>query len=351
MLYYAQMPDSLYLLSIPLIIALAGILITRYSTKTNLVVAQVLVLILATTSLSLIFLSTDFLTKLLSAITLAVVAVLGVILLQNIRKEVNQKQLAQKLATEMAGTNMHLERLDQIKSEFLSIASHQLRSPITSIRGYVSMILEGSYGEVSPKVSEILEHVSESARQMASSVEDYLNVSRLEANNMKYEIADCNLREIVEQIVAEMLPLSLKRNITVDFRPQFTDTATVKVDIGKARQIIQNLTDNALKYTKENGKVIVTLRKDKERALVEITDNGIGISPEALKSLFNKFERAQNANSINVSGTGLGLYIAKEMTEAMGGKIGATSSGEGQGSTFMVSFPLVMEANMNTPIK
>jgi signal transduction histidine kinase len=267
----------------------------------------------------------------------------GYFLVRSVKRENEQLQLAQKLATELAGANAHLERLDKMKSEFVSIASHQLRSPITSVRGYVSMILEGTYGEISPKVKEILEHVSSATANMATSINDYLNISRIEAGNMKYDIVDCDLRKLVEDTIAEIMPASAEKKISLNFESKFDGSAFVKLDLGKTKQIVQNLIDNAIKYTPEGGKVAIVIRREetpKKQIFVEVTDTGMGISKEDILALFNKFERAKKAGTVNANGTGLGLYIAKQMAQAMGGDITVTSPGEGLGSTFIISFPL-----------
>ncbi len=310
--------------------------------SSKLVATEVFVLILSILLLVRVVISQDIIERTLNFGLFAGALFVGILLIKSVNKEIQTREEISKLAIELAGANLHLERLDKMKSEFVSMASHQLRSPLTSIRGYISMILEGSYGEVNPKVKEILEHVSDSSRQMALSVEDYLHVSRIEAGRMKYEMADCDLRKLVEDTVAEMLPVSIKRGMTINFEPKFDGPAIVKLDIGKTKQIIQNLTDNAMKYTPEKGEVVVSLMKDEtnKKVSIAIKDNGIGIAPEALGEIFKKFERAKNANSINVTGTGLGLYIAKQMAEAMGGSITVSSEGEGKGSTFTITFPI-----------
>lgn len=280
--------------------------------------------------------------QILIAITLFGTLVGGYLLVRSVKREIEQKKMAQKLATELAGANVRLERLDKMKSEFVSIASHQLRSPLTSVRGYISMVLEGSYGEINPKAKEVLMHVSDAARHMALSIEDYLNVSRIEAGNMKYDISDVDLSQLTRDIVTEMLPVGEKRGIPITFETRFPGSAVVKLDAGKTRQIVQNLIDNALKYTKDKGTVRVILRKDEagKQVFIDVADQGIGIDPEGLKALFEKFERAKNASHTNVSGTGLGLYIARMMARAMDGDITAASEGEGKGSVFTIRFPL-----------
>ena len=291
---------------------------------------------------SLLFIVQSDVGRIITFFTLAFTILTGYFLIKSVSKEIEQKRLAQSLATELAGVNMRLERLDKMKSEFVSIASHQLRSPLTSVRGYISMIIEGSYGEVNPKVKEVLTHVSDASRHMALSIEDYLNVSRIEAGNMKYEIADYDLKKLANEVVVELVPVAEKKGIKLEFKPATEEGVAVKLDIGKSRQIVQNLIDNALKYTKDTGTITVVVRKDiqAKKAYVDVIDQGIGISPEGLKTLFQKFERAKNANEINVTGTGLGLYIARTMANGMGGDITVASEGEGKGSTFTFVMPL-----------
>ncbi len=331
------------LFGLPLFVALLVYLTIRYnSLNVKLYSAQALITGIFVLVVSLLFIRSTENIRIVTLITAPVVLLLGYLLTRSVRREIEQKKLAQQLATELAGTNAKLERLDKMKSEFVSIASHQLRSPLTSVRGYISMIMEGSYGDINPKVREVLSHVSDAARHMAFSIEDYLNVSRIEAGNMKYDLTDVDMSKMTQDIVTEMLPVAEKKGIPITFKPEFQEAAFVKLDVGKVRQIIQNLIDNALKYTKEDGSITISLRKgqDGKTVFVDVKDQGIGIAQEELVNLFAKFERAKNANHINVTGTGLGLYIARTMARAMSGDITAASEGEGKGSTFTVSFPL-----------
>lgn len=324
-------------------ISILSYLIVKFKAfNIGLLAAQVLVIALIFLVGSQLFFVKSLSNYVLVSITLLGTVIGGYLLVRSVKREVAHRQLAQKMATELAGANAHLERIDKMKSEFVSIASHQLRSPITSIRGYVSMILEGTYGQIDPKVREILEHVSSSSENMARSIGDYLNISRIEAGNMKYDITDCDLRKLVEDTIAEILPASNEKQQKLIFTSKFVGDAFVKLDVGKTKQIVQNLIDNAIKYTGEKGIISITLRKDEaqKQVLVDVTDNGMGISKEDLIVLFDKFQRAKQAGSVNANGTGLGLYIAKQMTQAMGGDITVFSEGEGKGATFTIRFPL-----------
>ncbi len=249
---------------------------------------------------------------------------------------------ARKLAAELAGKNIHLEQIDKMKSDFVSIASHQLRSPITAIRGSISMILEGSYGDVPPKVREVLERVEDISQAMAISVQDYLNVSRIESGKMKYTYTDADLCELVEEVVEAMRPVGQELGQRIEFVTECPAPLMLNIDVGKAKQIIQNVIDNAFKYTEGKSEVKVAIRTntDNSRAYVDVIDQGIGIAPEDVANLFNKFERAKNASTTNSGGTGLGLYIARMMAKAMKGDITVKSDGLGKGSTFTISFSL-----------
>jgi len=176
---------------------------------------------------------------------------------------------------------------------------------------------------------------------MAELIDDYLNVSRIEAGNMKYALVDFNLAQEVEHIVDDLRPEALRRGIVLLFKKQLTGLGVVHADLGKTQQIIHNLLNNSLKYTVK-GTVTAYIRDDlkKKQVVVEIIDTGIGMNQKTLHSIFQKFGRGDNASSINSQGTGLGLYVAERMAEAMGGSITAHSEGEWKGSRFVLTLPL-----------
>ena len=280
--------------------------------------------------------------QILVGITLLIMSVVGTILIKSVKKEIKLREQVEGLVVDLGKANERLKILDKMKSEFVSIASHQLRSPLTSIRGYASMLVEGTYGKLPEKAVDALKNISDSARFMAQSVEDYLNVSRIEAGNMKYELSDFNLKEQAEKIVDEMRQVVMKAGLVLLFRSENTGNMIVHADIGKTRQVINNIIDNAMKYT-PHGTITVIAHDDikQKKAIITIHDTGIGMDEDTLNGVFNKFVRAKNANSVNTSGTGLGLYVAKIMVEKMGGTVWAESEGQGKGSTFHIEFPLL----------
>ena len=326
----------------PIMIAFMGFLITHYRIfKSKIFTAELLVGALGILTIGILFVQKLYTVRIVSIITFALVVVLGTILVRSVRREIEQRRQIEELAAKLEKANKRLRKLDQMKSEFVSIASHQLRSPLTSIRGYASMLLEGSYGKVPAKARGALERIAEASRYMALSVEDYLNVSRIESGNMKYEMSVFDLKKLASEIVNELRPVAIKRGLALTFKSKTQTKCLIKADIGKTKQIIQNLIDNSMKYTPK-GSVNLILQNDdtKKRVYFNIVDTGIGMSVETLHSVFEKFERAHNANNVNVTGTGLGLYIARTMARAMKGDVYASSEGEGKGSTFTIEFPL-----------
>jgi signal transduction histidine kinase len=270
-----------------------------------------------------------------------VTVVVGLFLVKSVIKEVEAREEVERLATDLAKANDRLKELDQMKSEFLSLATHQIRGPLTAIKGYASLLIEGSYGKLPHAVTEAVEKIFHSSDSLALLVEDFLNISRIEQGRMKYDFVDTDMEALVREVAGELAPnvsrAKLQFGVSTDGRGPYK----AKVDIGKIRQVIANLLDNAIKYT-PSGSISIGLEKTSEGKIrIEVSDTGVGIDQVTLPTLFNKFTRAKDASKTNVSGTGLGLYVAKEMVKAHGGRIWAESAGKGHGSIFFVELKAV----------
>lgn len=320
-----------------------AISMVRYKTfNVGLLASQALVIVLIVLVGSQFTFLTKTDTKILTAITLIFTATTGLILNRSVRRQIKQSEEIQKLVTRLEKVNQRLRQIDKQKSEFVSIASHQLRSPLTSIAGYVSLLREGNYGQVPNRMHEPLERIEKSTRFMSESIEDFLNVSRIESGNMKYNLTDFNLRDEVGHICDDKRVEAVKLGILIIFRTNLQSKALVNADQGKTQQIIHNLLNNALKYTKR-GTINVLVRDDQraKKIFVDVIDTGIGMNTETIENIFQKFSRGKEASSTNVKGSGLGLYVALKMTEAMNGTITAHSEGENKGSRFTLELPLV----------
>lgn len=234
--------------------------------------------------------------------------------------------------------NKKLKELDRQKTEFVSIASHQLRAPLTAIKGYSSMLLEGSYGELAEKSRLPIDNIFESSNRLVAIIEDFLNITRIELGKMKYEYSDFNIKELVEKIVNELRPTVEKKGLIISFEAAEGDYF-FHADEGKIGQVIGNIIDNALKYT-PSGSIKVSLSSVDGRIKIIVSDTGVGLEAEDISKLFEKFIRVDGAGNVNYSGTGLGLYVAKQMVEAHKGKIWVESPGKNKGSTFFVELPI-----------
>ena len=279
----------------------------------------------------------------ITTITLLLTGLLAILLLRSVRTEIKRRNDMTELTHKLEKANARLRVLDAQKSEFVSIASHQLRSPLTAIRGYASLLLEGSFGTIPQKAVEPLSRIDDSSKLMALAIEDYLNVSRIESGNMKYHLSDFNLPKEVEHITDDLRADAIKKGLILYYKKNLHNQGVVNADIGKTVQIVHNLINNAIKYTPA-GTITVLVRDDvvRKKIFVDIIDTGIGMDNETLMTIFQKFGRAKNANSYNTSGTGLGLYVADKMAKAMGGNITAHSDGDEKGSRFTLEIPLAM---------
>lgn len=321
-----------------------GIMIVRYRTfNVGLIASQALIIALVLLIGSQFTFSVNTTTAVLTSITLILTGVIGVILIRSVKKEVKLREDVENLVHSLALANEKLTELDKLKSEFVSIASHQLRAPLTAVRGYASMLLDGSFGKIPTEATQALERISESAKNMAYSVEDYLNVSRIESGNMKYNCTDFNLRDEAEHVCDDLRPQALRKGLVLIFRTDLKSQGVINADVGKVIQVIQNLINNAIKYTKK-GSIKVLVRDDivRKKIYIDVEDTGIGMNKETMDRLFGKFERAKNANQVNNGGTGLGLYVAYAMTIGMKGNITAHSEGDEKGSRFTIEFPLAL---------
>lgn len=241
--------------------------------------------------------------------------------------------LYEKLET----ANEHLRELDREKSEFVSIASHQLRTPLTAISGYASMLLEGSYGKLSKKTEEAVSRIYQSSGRLVLIIEDFLNITKIEQGKMNYQFMTVDMKKLLRELVEEMEPLAHEKKLELTLKIDDEGSFNATADFGKIRQVMSNLIDNGIKYS-SSGNITVLLSRSLARGkiYVSVHDTGIGISQKTMEKLFQKFSRAEGVKKIYTEGSGLGLYVAQEMIKAHHGRIWAESEGEGKGSTFHV---------------
>lgn len=243
-------------------------------------------------------------------------------------------------------TNDKLKELDETKDEFISMASHQLRTPLTSVKGYLSMVLEGDMGKVDPKQKKLLDQAFTSSQRMVYLIADLLNVSRLKTGKFVIVPTPTDLAEMVQSEINQLVQAAKAKDIKLAYKKP-TKLTLLNIDETKMRQVVMNFADNAIYYTPGGGKIDIEVREDTNNIYFTVKDNGIGIPKDEQAKLFGKFFRATNAKSVRPDGTGLGLFMAKKVVSAQGGSI-IFESEVGKGSTFGFCFSKAkLQANNN----
>ena len=236
------------------------------------------------------------------------------------------------------------------QAEFISTASHEMRTPVASIEGYLGLALNPKTATIDERARKYLEEAHASSKHLGRLFKDLLDVTRLDDKRIRVQLTPVEMTSTVRSIVNGQVPMMSEKGIHYTFGANAarSDNATrvinqevyASVDIDFLREAVNNLVENAIKYTASGGGIWVNVRGDDDRVLINVTDTGIGISLDDLKHVFQKFYRADNSQTRTVGGTGLGLYLVKQQVEAMGGKVWAESS-FGEGSTFYLSFPRI----------
>lgn len=247
-----------------------------------------------------------------------------------------------KATEDLQKANEHLKQLDHLKDEFVSLASHELRTPMTVVKSYLWMVLQDKNGKLNEQQKLYLERAATASDGLINLVNDMLNVSRIESGRFSIEKQDIDIEDLVKTTVTELTPEAKTKGLHLEFQLGSKDIpAVLSVDPERIKQVLINLIGNSLKFTPKNGKIIVALSKSDSKVMVQIKDNGVGISKENVAKLFQKFGLLRESyQKSDTQGTGLGLYICKSIIELHGGKIWAESAGEGKGTTFTFTLPL-----------
>jgi PAS domain S-box-containing protein len=232
--------------------------------------------------------------------------------------------------------------IERMKTEFVSISAHQLRTPLSAIKWTLKMLLEGDLGEITSEQRNFIEKTYQSNERMIALINDLLNVTRIEEGRYLYKPTLSSIESIVESVINSYREEIEKRNIKLELKKPKKKIPKVMVDVEKIELAFQNLLDNAVRYTPPGGEVIVSLTQDKEETIVSIKDTGVGIPEDQQKRVFSKFFRGANVIRMETEGSGLGLFISKNIIEAHGGQVWFKSK-ERKGTTFYFSLPIKKE--------
>lgn len=336
----------------PFIVFTAYAIIKHGLLNVKIIATEILTFVLAVTVLIEVILAENFGQLLFRVGIFSLVLTFGVLLIRGVRREVEQRERLEVLTKELQAANERLKELDKLKSEFLSFASHQLKAPMAVVKGFATLIYEGTYGKVPMKVKETAARIKESADRLINLVNNFLDLRRIEEGKMEYNFADVDLIDLVKSIVEELKIMGKLKKLELSFSTPLKEVK-VKADENKLRQVIYNLVENSVKYTdagwvkaelKEqlttnNSPLTTGSDQQQKEIVITVSDSGRGMSAELVPELFKQFSRDAKAAKA-IQGTGLGLFIAQQIVTAHNGKIWAESDGEGKGSRFLVKLPL-----------
>jgi signal transduction histidine kinase len=236
----------------------------------------------------------------------------------------------------------HLKELDKAKDSFLSIASHELRTPMTAIKGYIDLMLSGHFGHLDERQKHFLGRIFHRTDELLDLINDMLDISRLEANRMQFRLVDIRAFDLMKDVVADYGAICAKKHIKIKLENPDKFNIKMKTDAEKLKEIFNNLIGNAYKFTPEKESITVRLRKPKNKpgfVQFEVQDTGIGIPKDQFGAIFEKFRQVENYLQKSQKGTGLGLSITKGMIDKLGGEIWVEST-LGKGSTFFFTLPI-----------
>ncbi len=240
---------------------------------------------------------------------------------------------------QLASANERLKELDKLKDEFVSLASHELRTPMTAIKSYSWLVLNDKAGPLEPKAREYLDRVFKSTERLLHMINEMLDISRIESGRVQFHPENFDLTKLAADVQQEFQARASERKLTLTIA-QHPDLPQITADREKIHQVFENTIGNAFKFTPEGGTVNISFTLENKQIKITITDTGPGIRPDDLDKLFKKFNRLENTLIVAAgSGTGLGLYICKQYVELHGGAIGVQSD-FGHGSTFWFTLPI-----------
>jgi PAS domain S-box-containing protein len=230
------------------------------------------------------------------------------------------------------------QEVDRMKSEFISLASHQLRTPLSAIKTYTHMLADGFMGDLNEAQHKSLTTIIGASNRMNELISTLLNITRIESGTIAVTPKLVNLDTVIEEVLPELLLVAAGKSINLTMEARQTGNTAIKTDSLIVKEVITNLVSNAIKYTPDEGKVSIVIEPRRADILVEVSDSGWGIPAHSQDQIFSKFFRAQNIVKRETTGTGLGLYLVKGLLDTLGGKIWFTSE-EGHGTSFFFTLP------------
>jgi signal transduction histidine kinase len=313
-------PSSLFLLFF------TALAITRYHLfGIEVILTEILVGVIGILLVVQIFTAPSTVWRIVNGGIFVLYCIFGYLLIRGVFREIRRRE--------------ELEKISQAKSEFISITSHQLRTPLSAIKGYLSMVLEGTYGGISERVKKVIENVYTANERLIKLVNSFLDVSRIELGREELKLERISIEDLISETVSEMEIEARKKNLYLKFERPKIALPKILIDRGRIKEVISNLIDNAIKYTQKGG-ITIKSQISNGKCQISISDTGEGLTKEEISRLFESFSRGTAGAKFWTEGVGLGLYVSKKFVELHGGKIWAESEGKGKGSTFYIELPI-----------
>jgi len=368
--YGIDMPPFTYLFAV-LCVLILTLAITRYHLfETKVILTEILVIFMGIVLIAVPFSMPSVTLRILTSIVFALFCVFGYYLIEVAHKEDERREEAERMAAEervlreeaelgaererklrenAENLAADLKHLDKAKTQFLLSTQHHLRSPLSVIQGYLSMISEGNYGKVSPKVKEKIDTSLEATKKIIHLVNDLLDMAQFQMNKGVAVKEPVNIVHLIAEIIDDLDRAVAAKKIYLKFNKPEVPIPMIEIDARGIREAIYNIIDNAIKYTQEGG-VTVSAALDSGKLRVSVADTGIGMDEKDREGLFNRtFERGEKAKNVNVDGKGIGLYLAGQMVVNNGGTIHVRSEGWGKGTEFIIEIPMNSRQESATP--
>ena len=303
---------------------------------TTLLVSVIAILL----ALDIFIFTTELMSRIYKGIILIIFIYFGYLLIKSVLREIELREKIKKAYEIEKKAKEGLKKLDEAKNQFIMATQHHLRTPLTSMIGYLDLIFGGTYGKVSPRIKEALQKFQISTNRLIKVINEFLDISQFQLGKKVITLQpDVHIEPIFEEIVDELQLEAKARGIYLKLQKQ-AKMPGIKADPEKLKLALYNIVDNGIKYTNEGG-VTIKLKVENSRLRIIVKDTGAGISKEDQKTLFTRlFERGKEAKKLHGTGRGIGLYIAFHIVKAHNGKIWVESEGRGKGSTFFIELPV-----------
>jgi len=313
----------------------------------RLIITELTVGVMSIILITLPFLMPTVLLKFITVIIFILFCIFGYYLIRATQQESKRREEAEMVAAkerelrhdaEILANN--LKRLDAAKTQFLLSTQHHLRSPLSIVQGYLSLINEDAYGKIPAKAKEKINASLEATQKLIYLVDDLLDVAHFQMNKSKASKEPTDAINLIAGVVTDLLKLAQGKNLYLNFKPPSENISTIAIDSRSIREALYNIIDNAIKYTQEGG-VTVSVATVGDKLRISVADTGIGMNEKDREGLFDRiFERGKKAQNVNVDGKDIGLYLAAQMIKSNGGTIDVKSEGWGEGTEFIIELPI-----------